>query len=430
MNSIPVFFNFRTMKKCSLYILLFALSCNKNEIPGELVLGDEVFDTGVVINDKNFKKPCLEGFAGNYPCLGYDLLAQISLREFGSNSANDNWGWKDPETEKEYVLLGLDDGTAFIDISDPENPFFLGKLPTASTTSPWRDIKVFKDHAFIVSEAQNHGLQVFDLTKLRSVKNFEIFDASAILEDFGNAHNIWINEASSFAYVMGSNLYAGGPVFIDISDPKNPKILGGYSRERYTHDAHVVNYIGPDPEFQGKEIFFGSNSDGGENNRIVILDVTDKLNPSKISTIDYSGPGYTHQGFLTEDHRYFFLGDELDELQFGLKTQTRIFDFSSLKEPKLHFKYFSNFDAIDHNGYIVGEHFFLANYTAGLRVIDISEVQNKTIFEKGFFDTYPSDNNPKFNGVWSIYPFFESGVIAISDIDSGLFLVKASAKDE
>ena len=430
MNSISVFFNFRRMKKCSLYLLLIALSCNKSEMPGELVLGDEVFDTGLVIDDKNFKKPCLDGFAGNYPCLGYDLLAQISLREFGSNSANDNWGWTDPETEKEYVLLGLDDGTAFIDISNPENPIFLGKLPTASTTSPWRDVKVFKNHAFIVSEAQNHGLQVFDLTKLRSVKNFEIFDASAILEDFGNAHNIWINEASSFAYVLGSNLYAGGPVFIDISDPKNPKILGGYSRERYTHDAHVVNYIGPDPEFQGKEIFFGSNSDGGENNRIVILDVTDKLNPSKISTVDYSGPGYTHQGFLTEDHRYFFLGDELDELQFGLKTQTRIFDFSSLKEPKLHFKYFSNFDAIDHNGYIVGEHFFLANYSAGLRVIDISEVQNKTIFEKGFFDTYPSDNNPKFNGVWSIYPFFESGVIAISDIDSGLFLVKASAIDE
>ena len=418
------------MKKCSLYLLLIALSCNKSEIPGELVLGDEVFDTGLVIDDKNFKKPCLDGFAGNYPCLGYDLLAQISLREFGSNSANDNWGWKDPETEKEYVLLGLDDGTAFIDISNPENPIFLGKLPTASTTSPWRDVKVFKNHAFIVSEAQNHGLQVFDLTKLRNVKNFEIFDASAILEDFGNAHNIWINEASSFAYVLGSNLYAGGPVFIDISDPKNPKILGGYSRERYTHDAHVVNYIGPDPEFQGKEIFFGSNSDGGENNRIVILDVTDKLNPSKISTIDYSGPGYTHQGFLTEDHRYFFLGDELDELKFGLKTQTRIFDFSSLKEPKLHFKYFSNFPAIDHNGYIVGEYFFLANYSAGLRVIDISEVQNKTIFEKGFFDTYPSDNNPKFNGVWSIYPFFESGVIAISDIESGLFLVKASAIDE
>ena len=143
--------------------------------------------------------------------MGYDLLAQISLREFGSNSANDNWGWKDPETEKEYALLGLDDGTAFIDISDPENPIFLGKLPTASTTSPWRDVKVFKNHAVIVSEAQNHGLQVFDLTKLRSVKNFEIFDASAILET--SVAIIWINEASSFAYVMGSNLYGGSSFY-------------------------------------------------------------------------------------------------------------------------------------------------------------------------------------------------------------------------
>ena len=214
---------------------------------------------------------------------------------------------------------------------------------------------------------------------------------------------------------MGSNLYAGGPVFIDITkDPKNPKILGGYSRERYTHDAHVVNYIGPDPEFQGKEIFFGSNSDGGENNRIVILDVTDKLNPSKISTIDYSHSGYTHQGFLTEDHRYFFLGDELDELQFGLKTQTRIFDFSSLKEPKLHFKYFSNFPAIDHNGYIVGEYFFLANYTAGLRVIDISEVQNKKkqYLKKVFLIHVHQIIIPNLMAR-SIYPFFESGVIAI-----------------
>ena len=47
-------------------------------------------------------------------------------------SGNDNWGWTDPETGKEYVLCGLDDGTAFIDISNPEEPFFLGKLLTAT----------------------------------------------------------------------------------------------------------------------------------------------------------------------------------------------------------------------------------------------------------------------------------------------------------
>ena len=84
-----------------------------------------------------------------YPCLGYDLLSRISLETFGSKSANDNWGWVDPESGKEYVLSGLDDGTAFIDISDPKNPLVLGKLPTSTLNSPWRDIKVYDNHALI-----------------------------------------------------------------------------------------------------------------------------------------------------------------------------------------------------------------------------------------------------------------------------------------
>ena len=79
-----------------------------------------------------------------------------------------------------------------------------------------------------MGKAQNHSLQVFDL-KAKKFKNFEIFDASAILEDFGNAHNIWINEASSFV-MLWDQIYMQGVQFIDIGDPKNPKILGGYSR--------------------------------------------------------------------------------------------------------------------------------------------------------------------------------------------------------
>ena len=129
---------------------------------------------------------------------------------------------------------------------------------------------------------------------------------------------------------------------------------------------------------------------------------------------------------MTEDQRYFFLGDELDELRYGSPTQTRIFDLSSLSNPELHLNYFAEINAIDHNGYIKGEEFYLASYTAGLRVLDISQVENKIIREKGFFDTYPSNNSSDFNGVWNVYPFFESGVIVISDINSGLFLVKAS----
>ena len=415
------------MKKSFLIISVLVFACAKElpELPQ--IIDDIPLEPNPIQSVIDLSgNPCDNGMAGIYPCQGYDLLAKISLETFGSEAANDNWGWVDHESGKEYVLSGLDDGTAFIDISDPKNPIFLGKLPTATTVSPWRDIKVYENHAFIVSEAPEHGLQVFDLTRLRLLDEFQILTSDANLSAFGNAHNIWINQESGYAYVFGSKLYQGGPVFIDISNPKNPTIVGGYADDSYTHDAQIVIYDGPDTQYKGRELLFGSNSDGGENNQIIIIDITDKSNPIRINSITYTNGGYSHQGFLSEDHRYFFLGDELDELQYGAPTQTRIFDLTSLSNPTLHVNYFGGVNAIDHNGYVKGNKFYLASYTAGLRVLDISQVQNKSVTEIGFFDTYPSNNNPKFNGVWSIYPFFESGIIAINDIDSGLFIVKAS----
>lgn len=370
--------------------------------------------------------PCKNGMAGIYPCSGYDFLSRITLDQFNSISGNDNWGWTDPETGIEYVLSGLDDGTGFVSIEDPEKPTYLGKLLTASEPSSWRDIKVYKNHAFIVSEAPNHGMQVFDLTRLRGLKEIQNFTADVILQDFGNAHNIAINEETGFAYIIGSELYEGGPVFIDINDPKSPVIIGGFETASYTHDAQIVIYQGPDENYQGKELFFGSNSDGGTNNRIVIVDVTDKNNPDWIQSISYQDGGYSHQGYLSEDHRYFLLGDELDEIKYGSPTSTRIFDLTNLLDPKLHLNYYADENAIDHNGYTKGDQFFIASYTAGLRVLDISEIDKKQVNEMGYFDTYPSDNNAKFTGAWNIYPYFQSGVIAINDIESGLILVKAS----
>ena len=292
--------------------MLFLLaSCYNNEI-----IEDDYLDDSIVIgvpgspitpgDPLNLSYPCENGMAGMYPCSGYDLLARISLEDFDSTSGNDNWGWTDPETEKEYVLSGLDDGTAFVDISNPKAPIFLGKLLTATDPSPWRDVKVYNNHAFIVSEAAGHGLQVFDLTRLRDLTEKQNFTVDSHLTEFGNAHNIAINEESGFAYVIGSSLYNGGPVFIDINDPKNPIIVGGYEADSYTHDAQIVIYDGPDPNFQGKELLFGSNSDGGNNNQVVIVDVTDKGSPKRVNSITYENGGYTHQGYLSEDHKYFF----------------------------------------------------------------------------------------------------------------------------
>ena len=421
------------MKSLSQKLLIFLLflNCAKDseidQSPSVIDSPDTGLSNDTSDTDNSFGYvPCENGMAGIYPCQGYNLLSRVTLEEFNSQTGNDNWGWTDPETGIEYVLNGLDDGVGFVSIEDPVNPVYLGKLPTATDPSPWRDVKVYNNHAFIVSEAQNHGLQVFDLTRLRGLTEVQSFTEDAVLNDLGNAHNIAINEDTGFAYVVGSQLYNGGPVFININDPKNPSVTGGFEAASYTNDAQIVVYQGPDLNYTGKELLFASNSDGGANNKVVILDVTDKENPEWIQSITYENGGYTHQGYLSEDQRYFLLGDELDELNFGSPTSTKIFDLSDLSNPKLHLNYFAGVNAIDHNGYTKGDQFFIASYTAGLRVLNISGIDEKKVEEMGYFDTYPVNNNAAFAGAWNVYPYFESGVIAINDINSGLFLVKAS----
>ncbi|MGB5237162.1 MAG: choice-of-anchor B family protein [Flavobacteriaceae bacterium] len=368
--------------------------------------------------------PCTNGLAGQYPCDGFDLLARLSLSEMNAGSGNDIWGWTDPNGGKEYALVGLDNGTAFVDITDTENLVYLGKLPTQTTTSTWRDIKVFQDHAFIGSEAGGHGMQVFDLTQLRNLASPPVtFDADAVYDDFGSSHNIVINENTGFAYPVGArnDAYNGGVHFVDISDPKNPVAAGGYGASGYTHDAQVVSYNGPDADYAGREILVGANEAS-----VVIVDVTDKSNPTLISQFQYSNLWYTHQGWFTADQRFFILGDELDESNTGINSRSLVFDFTDLDNPIFHTTYSGPTSAIDHNGYVLGNQFFLANYTAGVRVVDISDIASGSLDEIGFFDTYPSNNTAAFEGVWSLYPYFPSGKIVVNDINSGLFVIEAS----
>jgi len=369
--------------------------------------------------------PCDNGMAGQYPCKGYDLLGGISLEDFGSESGNDIWGWTDTSTGKEYALMGLDDGTAFVDISDTEDLIYLGKLPTATVASSWRDIKVYQDYAYIVAEANDHGVQVFDLKKLRDVSAVPIvFSADNRYTDIGNAHNIVINEATGFAYPVGTDrndVFNGGVHFLDLQDAANPIAAGGWGENGYTHDAQVVNYTGPDSDHNGAEIFVGANE-----TQVVVVDISQKDAPVTLATLDYPFLGYTHQGWFTEDQRYFILGDELDEINSGFRSRTLIFDMTDMDNPVLHDTYLGPTSAIDHNGYVVGDEFFLANYTAGVRVLDISGIEEKSISEIGFFDTFPANNNTQFDGVWSIYPFFESGKILVSDINRGLVIIKKS----
>ncbi|MFK7832450.1 MAG: choice-of-anchor B family protein [Winogradskyella sp.] len=391
--------------------LIMLLSCDND---------DDTNNNSNPIPESQF--PCINGMAGAYPCSGFDLMSHVPIENLGGSGSqgNDSWGWTDPDTGKEYALVCTSTNSAFLDITDAANPLLLGTLPTTTDVSIWRDLKVYNNHAFIVSEAPGHGMQVFDLTRLRNVSNPpQTFTADAIYNGFGSAHNIVINETSGFAYAVGSDTFDGGPHFVNIQNPTSPVAAGGYADDAYAHDAQVITYNGPDTDYTGREILIGSNE-----NEVVIVDVTDKQNPTQISNIDYSNIGYTHQGWFTEDLTYFLLGDELDEINFGSNSRTLVFDFTDLDNPVYHMEYLGPTAAIDHNGYVVGNTFYIANYTAGIRAVDISNIASGVMVETGFIDTFPENDNTAFSGAWNIYPFFNSGNIIVSDIEGGMFIVR------
>jgi choice-of-anchor B domain-containing protein len=379
--------------------------------------------------------PCVRGYAGEFPCNRIDLLSFVPSADLGGTFINDIWGWTDPETASDYALVGAAEGLAVVDISDPKRPVVLGLLPTHSAAGRdfWRDVKVYADHAFVVSENHDHGMQILDLRQLRDMDGSSgpvTFAETAHYDGFEHAHNIAINEDSGFAYVLGSEDCSGGPHIVDISDPANPTFAGCFADHGYTHDAQCVSYHGPDADYAGREVCFGSNAnfDGTPFfNTLSIADVTDKNNPVGIANAEYPGgvDGYSHQGWLTPDHAYFLHGDELDERFFGINTRTRIWDVTDLDNPTVVGVFDNSTSSIDHNIYIQGGYAFMSNYTSGLRIYDISKIANGEISETAYFDVFPENDDPFYSGSWSNYPFFaQKGIVAVTSIDRGLFILR------
>jgi len=377
---------------------------------------------------------CQANRAGNYPCESINLMAFLSVRDMSdplitrSTSVNDIWGWTDQETGVEYALVGMNNGTMFISLSNPESPEVIGFLETKTVSSSWRDIKVYKDHAYIVADnAGSHGIQIFDLTTLRNLTEPTDLVETANYDGIGSAHNIVINEGSGYAYAVGSNSggnTCGGALhMINIQDPVNPSFAGcfadsatGFAGTGYTHDAQCVIYSGPDTEHQGKEICVGSNE-----TYISVADVSNKANPVALSKGTYPDAGYIHQGWFSEDQRFFFQDDELDEGP-GRETRTLVWDLEDLDDPVLLGDFFSGLPAIDHNMYVRGEYLYQANYTSGLRVWNISNPASPQF--AAFFDTFPNSDGGNFAGAWSNYPYFDSGLVIVSSIGEGLFVLK------
>lgn len=382
------------------------------------------------------KVECQDGQAVLFGCENVDLISFLPVHEIGGDRGvrlNDMWGWTDPLTGREYAIIGRNEGTSFVDVTNPYNPVYIGNLqmPETAVQSVWRDMKVYKDHVFIVADnARDHGMQVLDLTLLREYEGEPIeFEETAHYRNIRSAHNVVINEDTGYAYIVGSSgggeTCGGGLHMVNIQDPVNPTFEGcfadpttGRSGTGYSHDAQCVIYDGPDEEHKGKEICIGSNETA-----ISVADVTDKENPIPLSTASYPDYGYVHQGWLTQDHRYFFQNDELDELTGTVdRTRTLVWDLADLDDPQFVREFFIDTPSSDHNLYIKDNLMYQSNYVSGLQVVDVSDPANPK--HVGSFDTHPfTPDSPGFSGTWSNYPYFESGIVVMTSGREGLFIL-------
>ncbi|MFT4667221.1 MAG: choice-of-anchor B domain-containing protein [Polaribacter sp.] len=331
-------------------------------------------------------------------------IAQLNvtyISDLGYNEElNDIWGYAAPDGT-EYALVGAANGTSIVSLADPENPVQVAYVPGAN--SIWRDIKTWGTFAYVTTDQGNDGLTVIDMTDLpNSVTSFQ-------MTDFGNlgtlerCHNIWIDEFG-YAYLAGCNLNNGGMIYVDCAtDPALPTVAGA-GPSTYSHDVYTR-----DNKMYSSEINAGVFS---------IYDVTDKTNTQYLGDkeTDFS---FTHNAWLNDAGDVLFTTDELANAPIGSYDVSDPTDIKTLDlfKPLITL----NDGVIPHNVHVWNDWIIISYYSDGCIVVDGSNPEN--LIEVGNFDTYIPANTG-FNGAWGAYPYLPSGLILISDIGNGLYVLE------
>lgn len=353
---------------------------------------------------------------------GVQLMSWLTLADFGTGASrgDDCWGYTSP-SGREYGIMGTENAIVFVEVTNPAMATLVGTIP--APVSIWHDIKTYQTYAYAVSEGGD-GIKVIDLSDIDTANINRVSLVGNITTGGGTGtHNVVINEDSGYLYRCGGGNNIGLRIYDLNTDPANPAFVSSWN-DRYVHDAQVVNYTeGP---YAGREIAFccsGFNN-GSTQTGLDIVDVTDKMNIVNISRTFHPHAAYSHQAWLTDDKRYLFLNDERDEPQ--LPTTTHIIDVSNLENPMAVNSFTNGNSAIGHNLYLRDGFIYEGNYRSGMRIFNALDPAPLPATEVGYFDTYPGSDAANFNGVWSVYPFFQSGIVIASDSERGIFVFDVS----
>jgi choice-of-anchor B domain-containing protein len=389
---------------------------------------------------------CVQGFAGPHPCRNVDLLGHVALDQLSSRpgTMSNLWGFVDRNDNREYAVVGVSNGTAVIDVTNPQAPREVGTVP--GNSSLWREVKVlqffdapanrYRAYAYLSTEAVQ-GMQVLDLSGLPN----SVTLANTISE-YQTSHTLYVSNIdhgtcealpgrTPFLYIAGANRNGGSFLIFSLANPAAPQLVTqappgtGYmhdSTSLYLTDNRTAQC---DQGHNPCEVLVDFNE-----STVDLWDVTNKSNPVRLSATGYPSARYTHSGWFTADQRAIIVHDELDELRIaGQSTQIYTLEIDDLRAPSIVTSYVGPGTTTDHNGYTKGDRYYVSHYKRGLVVFDVSNP--RVLREVGNLDTFlqPASDAAGTDGAWGVYPFLPSGNILISDIDNGLFVLRDSTRN-
>lgn len=318
---------------------------------------------------------------------------------------NDIWGWVAPDGT-EYALVGLTSGVSIVSLKDPTQPKKVAFVPGGN--SIWRDLKTWGHYAYVTTDQPNtrEGLVIIDLSQLPDTVTYQKWTPTIDQRTLYTCHNLYIEDG--VAYLAGCNVNGGGILFVDIkSDPNNPVVLGK-GPNIYAHDVFTRN-----DTMYTSEIYSGN---------VGFYDIHDKQNP--IALAKQTTPfRFTHNTWLSDNGKVIFTSDEQPNASiaaYDISNLDNIKELDQFRPAKS-----LNTNTIPHNVHVKDDYLFISYYTDGGIIVDASRPDN--LIEVGDYDTYPGANG-NFHGAWGLYPFLPSGNILISDIETGLWVVKPTLK--
>jgi choice-of-anchor B domain-containing protein len=305
------------------------------------------------------------------------------------------WSYVHPDG-REYAILGTTDGTAIVNITNPAASYEVGFIP--GLPSQWREMKQYLTYVYVTTEATGGGVQVIDMANPEQPELLGVYTTG-----FNHAHTLQVDPARALLFCNGTRLNSTptGMRILSLADPVNPVDVGGYTAD-YVHDCFP----------QGDTLFASCISSA----TMRVLNIANPASISQITSWTYPG-AFTHSAETSKDRSYLYV---CDELNYGTM---KVFDIHDIFAHPQILELSANPLAIVHNIHVKADTGFVAYYTEGIRLLDLSDPTLPTEF--GYYDTY-SGYSGGFHGVWEIAPRFPSGTFVASDINSGLWVFRTN----